>query len=167
MLTLHASDDHVRFRLLQAAQCFHWFATQDSVDNIVRMLHPGCGLGLVWNMRAPQAPWSRAVEDLIHSAYPPGVPRQMGKQWLKALDHDRLTDVEEAEFPFVTHLTEEQLVAHVLSISVIAQSSEEIRRKTAEEVRQIFNSAPQQSIEGKSAVEMTWVAEAYWALKKE
>ena len=39
-----------------AAQAFHWFADHQSLSEIHRVLRPGGGLGLVWNVRDQSVP---------------------------------------------------------------------------------------------------------------
>ena len=44
-----------------AAQCFHWFANQDAVTEISRVLAPGGTLGMVWTMPDESVPWVKDV----------------------------------------------------------------------------------------------------------
>ncbi|XP_078355914.1 uncharacterized protein LOC144640704 [Oculina patagonica] len=40
-----------------AAHCFHWFANQDAVREIYRVLAPGGTLGMIWTIPDESVPW--------------------------------------------------------------------------------------------------------------
>lgn len=44
-----------------AAQCFHWFANQDAVTEIHRVLTPGGSLGMIWTIPDESVPWVKDV----------------------------------------------------------------------------------------------------------
>ncbi len=62
-----------------AAQAFHWFATEDSLREIHRVLTPGGRLGLIWST-------TNAVEEFVAPYYSQGVPRQQTGHWRRAFD---------------------------------------------------------------------------------
>ncbi|KAL9963796.1 hypothetical protein ACROYT_G027339 [Oculina patagonica] len=44
-----------------AAQCFHWFANEDAVREIHRVLVPGGTLGMIWTIPDESVPWVKDV----------------------------------------------------------------------------------------------------------
>lgn len=84
---------------VMAAQAFHWFATEPALDEIARVLRPGCGLGLVWNRRALDDPLQAAIDALI-APHRSSTPAHEAGGWREVFDG--------AEAPFV--LAEERSV---------------------------------------------------------
>jgi SAM-dependent methyltransferase len=59
--------------LVTAAQSFHWFDAQPAVREMARILHPGGGVALFWNVRDDDAsPFLTAYSELLER-YLPGV----------------------------------------------------------------------------------------------
>ena len=48
-----------------AAHCFHWFANQDAVKEICRVLTPAGSLGMIWAMPDESLPWVKDVLAFI------------------------------------------------------------------------------------------------------
>ena len=48
-----------------AAHCFHWFANQDAVKEICRVLTPEGTLGMIWAMPDESLPWVKDVLAFI------------------------------------------------------------------------------------------------------
>ena len=50
------------------AQAFHWFDGGPALDEIARVLRPGCGLGLLWNTTPwewRETPWFALLDDVL------------------------------------------------------------------------------------------------------
>ncbi len=50
---------------LVCAQAFHWFASEDALREMQRVLAPGGQLGLVWNVRDEALDWVAAITEII------------------------------------------------------------------------------------------------------
>lgn len=70
--------------LVTAAQAFHWFAREAAIAEIARVLRPGGGLALFWNVRdAARSPFLADYAELLkrstESADDPGIGRYESK----------------------------------------------------------------------------------------
>lgn len=62
------------------AQCFHWFATDEALDEIRRVLKPGGRLGLVWNIRDATTAWVARLIGIM-APHDPGTPDFESQLW--------------------------------------------------------------------------------------
>jgi SAM-dependent methyltransferase len=72
--------DPMSVDLVTAAQAFHWFAREEAMTEIARILRPGGGLALFWNVRdATRSPFLADYAELLkastESADDPGIGR--------------------------------------------------------------------------------------------
>ncbi|KAH6898486.1 S-adenosyl-L-methionine-dependent methyltransferase [Thelonectria olida] len=76
------------------AQAFHWFAKEESLKEIHRVLKPGAKLGLIWNVEDYNRPeswpatteWERELEILSFSGHFDEQPRFRHLQWLEIFE---------------------------------------------------------------------------------
>ncbi|KAL8713478.1 MAG: hypothetical protein Q9220_002340 [cf. Caloplaca sp. 1 TL-2023] len=76
-----------------AAQAFHWFATDEALEEIYRVLIPGGNLGMIWNVEDYNAPmswqprtaWESKLKDIMWS-YDDQHPRFRHDSWRKVFD---------------------------------------------------------------------------------
>jgi SAM-dependent methyltransferase len=79
------------------AQAFHWFATEEALAEIHRVLAPGGRLGLVWNVRDESVGWVRDLTDLM-APYEGTTPRFHTGRWRRLFPNRWFSDVEETVF---------------------------------------------------------------------
>jgi ubiquinone/menaquinone biosynthesis C-methylase UbiE len=114
-------------------QSFHWFRANDALAEIRRVLRPGRGLGLIWNVRDPGDPVQADVTTLIHPFVPPGRPPL--PTTVVGLIDEVFGRVERASFRFEQQLDAEGVVGRISSISFVAAASPERRAELAEALR--------------------------------
>ena len=120
-----------------AAQAFHWFDGPRTLRELARVLRPGAGLALVWNVRDESVPWIRGITELIEP-YRRDTPSHRSRRWAAAFDTtDDFEPLTLTAFPYLHRTTAEAAVARVLSISFIATLPDAERRHVADEVRRI------------------------------
>jgi len=76
-----------------AAQAFHWFATEDSLKEINRVLRPGAAFGMIWNVEDYNAPkswpsttkWEQTLKAII-ATLDDGHPRFRNMVWKNVFD---------------------------------------------------------------------------------
>jgi ubiquinone/menaquinone biosynthesis C-methylase UbiE len=103
-----------------AGQAFHWFASPAELAEIHRVLCPSGGLGLIWNQRRRNHPTWVAVDELIDELRR-SEPDQSSQEWRQVLEASNLfSPLQGATFDQAQHLTPEELVDRVISISYVA-----------------------------------------------
>jgi SAM-dependent methyltransferase len=124
------------------AQAFHWFANEDALAEIHRVLRPGGGLGLVWNRRDLTAPGHAALERAL-DPWKGDTPRHRSGAWRAAIERSpRFEPLAEAELPNDHELPPGGLVERAASTSFIAALPEETRREALAGLRAFEARAP-------------------------
>jgi SAM-dependent methyltransferase len=124
------------------AEAFHWFDASVALPEIARVLRPGGGLALMWNVGVPQEdeqPWRKEVVELIAGIYyhPQGrtVPAASGNDprdetdWKTGPGWEHFEPLEQLEFEHVQRLTAPDYGALVSSWSFVASMEDEPRAK--------------------------------------
>jgi SAM-dependent methyltransferase len=109
------------------AQAFHWFRFRDALTEIHRVLRPGGGLALIWNVRDEREPIHAAVSAIL-LPLEHDVPRRHRHPWLEVLDESGLfTPAEKATFLHEQLVDEDGLVERFMSVSFVAAADAEVR----------------------------------------
>jgi SAM-dependent methyltransferase len=148
-----------------AAQSFHWFRPRRALVEIARVLRPGGGLGLVWNLRDESVGWSRRLTEIL-DRYGWWVPRAREHRWRPVFDRtdSPFGPLHRRIFHHAQVARPETFVARVLSVSVIAVLPRSERRRVAREVRALLASDP--LTRGRAMLTMPYRTEVYWAHRR-
>ena len=125
-----------------AGQSFHWFRLDEAVPEVDRVLRPGAGLGLVWNMRDQDDELQREITDLLAPFVPPGREGEgpgMTEffRWEAFAESPLFERFEEREARFAEELDAEMLVGRISSISFVAAAADEERARLQEALREL------------------------------
>lgn len=124
------------------AQAFHWFATSEALDEILRVLKPGGKLGLVWNLRDASVPWVARLDAIVNEAEG-DTPRYYTGAWRRVFPHAGLTPLQETQFSQEhTGTPEDVLFNRVRSTSFIAALPPQARQGIDDAIRALIASEP-------------------------
>jgi SAM-dependent methyltransferase len=148
-----------------AAQAFHWFRPGPALREIARVLRPGGGLGLIWNLRDESVGWSHRLTELL-DRYGWWIPRVRNRRWRPSFDRPAspFGPLHARTFPHVQRASRATFVARILSVSVIAVLPPKEQRRVAAEVRAILDTDP--ATRGRSELAMPYRTEVYWAFRR-
>jgi SAM-dependent methyltransferase len=111
------------------AQAFHWFKPDEALAEIHRVLRPGGGFALVWNVRDERDP-VQAAASAIMRPLEEGVPRGHRRDWREVIGA-----TETATFDHAQLVDEDAFVSRFTSVSFIAAASSEQRAGVEAQLR--------------------------------
>ena len=128
---------------ITVANAFHWFATEDALLEMTRVLEPGGRIGLVWNRRDKSQSLQQALTALVEP-YRVDEPSYASMDWRQVVDSSPLFSiVEEATFENLHATTVDGVVARVLSTSFIAALPTSEQEKVLAQARELAFAEPQ------------------------
>ncbi len=151
-----------------AAQAFQWFDPARALPEIARVLRPGGGLGLLWNVREDRSrAWTRQLTDLIDGyRVARRIPRVRERRWRSVFDRPGVPflPLTLRRFEHRHRIPRERVVDRFLSISVIALLPAAERRRVAARVREILDSDLE--TRGRREIDMPYHTELYWTFRR-
>src|SRR5439155_17482968 len=122
---------------------FHRFASNETVAEIARVLHPRGGLAIFWNIwfGETEPPMPDGVDVLLDEAFArggaPGLPKVLSGAWREPLERSPFKPLQEAEVERTVFRDRERWLANMLSVSSIAAQSDEDRLLLATRLREL------------------------------
>lgn len=145
------------------AQAFHWFASEDALTEIARVLKPGGRLGLVWNLRDTRVSWVPKL-DAIVNALEGDTPRFYTGAWRRAFPHPAFGPLQAQQFSHGhTGSPEDVIFNRVRSTSFVSALPAAERAKVDEQMRELIAAEPE--LRGREVVTVPYVTEAFVAVK--
>lgn len=126
-----------------SAEAFHWFASEETVAEIVRVLRPGGGLVILWNVEWGDLdpPIGEAASVVLDDAFArggaPGIGRVLSGRWREPLARSAFGELREAEHERTETLERERWLARILSVSSIASQSDDERATLAARLKEL------------------------------
>lgn len=122
--------------VLICAQAFHWFANEQALREMHRVLRPAGRLGMVWNVRDESHDWVAAITEII-TPHEGDAPRFHTGKWKHPFERLALfTPLQVTLFPH-THVGafEQVVIDRILSVSFIAALPQAERESVALQLR--------------------------------
>jgi SAM-dependent methyltransferase len=134
------------------AQAFHWFKPDEALAEIHRVLRPGGGLALVWNVRDDRDPLQAAVSAIMQPLEE-GVPRRHRRDWRQVIDAS-----ETATFDHEQLVDEDAFVERFTSVSFVASAPADQRAEIEAQLRALVRDADR-------PIRLPYVTEVYLSFK--
>ena len=132
--------------VVTVAQAFHWFASEDALTEIARVLKPGGLLFIVWNRRDLSQPLQSEISRIIEP-YRSDTPSHVSGRWRGVMDStDRFEAVGEEHFDSEQFVDGTALVDRVASISFIANLPDPQRLGVLGRIAQLVADDPAQTL---------------------
>ena len=150
------------------AEAFHWFDAPAALPEIARVLRPGGGFAVMWNIGLPQdeeQPWRLEVVELVKDVYfhPQGrrVPAAAGNDWREQTEWQRgpgwelYEPLERRSFEHVQRMTRDSYVSFVGSWSFVGAMEDAERAELLAKVAEVLDSG------GVSEFDQRWRTDLY------
>jgi SAM-dependent methyltransferase len=144
---------------LVCAQAFHWFASQQTLQEFGRVLSPGGKLALVWNVRDESCDWVAAITRIM-APYEGDTPRYQKGEWRALFPNALFSELRESVFDY-RHVgsARQVIVERMLSVSFIAALPAAERAKVAGQLEALIASEPQ--LQGRAEITFPYLTHAY------
>ncbi|CAF5086385.1 unnamed protein product, partial [Rotaria sp. Silwood1] len=129
--------------MILCAQSFHWFANEQALTELHRVLRPNGLLVLIWNaFDYPKYKWSQEILELMDSYQPTDVPQYKSMQWKSAFENQNLFScLQYKQFVNRQRMNREILINRFLSVSFIAALPSKEKEQFIMKMNQIIDRA--------------------------
>ena len=149
------------------AEAFHWFAEEEAVAEIARVLRPGGGLAVLWNnatWSAEELPWLAEVGEVLEPARAAAVPGEWARgsdRWREVIEGSgSFEPLEHLEAAHELSLTASDLVLQISSWSFVGALPPEAREPLLERVAAVLDA------HGVEQVAVPYRTDAYWTRRR-
>ncbi|CAB61775.1 Methyltransferase [Schizosaccharomyces pombe] len=126
--------------LVACGQCFHWFANEEALKEIYRVLKPNGKLALIWNIRDNSVPWVEKCSQLLEKCR--GGPLNMFEKAAELFPGYGFTELKQSLFTSAKKYSIEDLHRLMNSFSSINRLPVEEKEKMHAELDEIIKTIP-------------------------
>jgi SAM-dependent methyltransferase len=144
-------------------QAFHWFDGPRALAEIHRVLRPGGGLGLIWNVRDESVPWVAELTGIMEP-YRGDAPRYQSGRWREAFAASSLfRPLREHGFRHEQRGNRAMVRDRVGSVSFVASLEEADRAGLLAEVDELLDRHP--ALRGRATVTLPYRTDVFWTFR--
>ncbi|CAF5039087.1 unnamed protein product [Rotaria sp. Silwood1] len=149
--------------MILCAQSFHWFANEQALTELHRVLRPNGLLVLIWNaFDYPKYKWSQEILELMDSYQPTDVPQYKSMQWKSAFENQNLFScLQYKQFVNRQRMNREILINRFLSVSFIAALPSKEKEQFIMKMNQIIDRA--EDIREQKEFDGSYYVDVYWS----
>lgn len=148
-----------------AAQSFHWFDGERALAEIHRVLRPDARLGMIWNVRDEASDWSERLTAIFDRLAGEGAPRYRDLRWREAFERTDLFGPLHRQVAYHVHeVTREVFMDRVLSVSYVADATQDERDRVVDEVSELLETDPE--LRGRETIVMPYRTDVYWCVRR-
>ncbi|HUZ82324.1 MAG TPA: class I SAM-dependent methyltransferase [Gaiellaceae bacterium] len=126
-----------------AAQAFHWFANDEAVAEIARVLRPGGVLALVWNESADPSPLPGSYRAYLDALHPPSLDAVLaGVAWSELIGRGPFGVLSEATVGHEQAQDRAGVLAFAQSVSWIAHRPDDERAAIMRDLEALLPAGP-------------------------
>ena len=140
-----------------AAQAFHWFDSQRALDEMARVLRDGGTLALIWNVRDPDWPPAKAIDELMTSVA--GDAPRFRRPPDALDDHAAFADHHRVRLANPVRQTVETMRNRISSVSYVSSLPDDRRAEVLAEVERIVGSLGDEFVE-------PYFTDVYWCTRR-
>jgi len=153
------------------AQAFHWFANLNTLREVHRVLKPGGGFAMIWNMEdRTDKEWVGELRD-YYEQFELDSPQFRLGLWKHVWEEDEAKSLfSQLQFEKVNHFlysTKETIRQRILSKSYIACQAEEKQAEISMKLMQILEDAVDIDYDQNGLVSFPYLTEMVWCKKLE
>jgi SAM-dependent methyltransferase len=144
-------------------QAFHWFDGPRALAEIHRVLRPGGGLGLIWNVRDESVPWVAELTRIMEP-HRGDAPRYLSGRWREAFAATSLfRPLRERAFRHEQRGDRAMVRDRVGSVSFVASLDPDARAGLLAEVDELLDRHP--ALRGRATVTLPYRTDVFWTCR--
>jgi SAM-dependent methyltransferase len=142
-----------------AGQAFHWFDGVRALAEVHRVLRPGGGLGLIWNVRDESVPWVAQLTRIIEP-HRGDAPRYQSGRWREAFAATSLFEpLREHGFSHEQRGDRAMVRDRIGSVSFVASLDPAVRAAVLAEVDELLDQHP--ALRGRPTVTLPYRTDVF------
>ena len=144
-------------------QAFHWFDGARALAEIHRVLRPGGGLGLIWNVRDESVPWVAELTRIIE-LYRGDAPRYLSGRWREAFAATSLFQpLREHRFGHAQVGDRAMVRDRMGSVSFVATLDEAVQVRVLAQLDELLDRHP--ALRGRPTVTLPYRTDVFWTFR--